>query len=177
MAFIWVRVPQHRCRPATPTRSFSTAAIEKVTDAATVLGFTYDAPTRQQSITSSQDAAALSPIAPPTTTLPRLRRAEMNAGFADRRWREDSPAARSSTSLRLHHATRLIPAKGGTLSAWVRIDQPQTNAQADWALEDQRARSGRWLIGIRGAHGLLRCDWRDCGPRKLKCWAHGRTRD
>lgn len=42
---------------------------------------------------------------------------------------------------------RLIPAKGGTLSAWVRIDQPQTNAQV-LGLEDQ---GKRWVIGLRGA--------------------------
>src|SRR5262249_13437400 len=42
---------------------------------------------------------------------------------------------------------RLIPAKGGTLSAWARIDQPQTDAQV-LGLEDQ---GKRWVLGIRGA--------------------------
>lgn len=42
---------------------------------------------------------------------------------------------------------RLIPAKGGTLSAWVRIDQAQANAQV-MGLEDQ---GKRWVLGLRGA--------------------------
>lgn len=42
---------------------------------------------------------------------------------------------------------RLIPAKGGTLSAWVRIDQPQGNAQII-GFEDQ---GKRWVLGVRGA--------------------------
>ncbi|MDY6947334.1 MAG: DUF2341 domain-containing protein [Pseudomonadota bacterium] len=42
---------------------------------------------------------------------------------------------------------RLIPAKGGTLSAWVRVDQPQGDAQV-LGLEEQ---GKRWVLGIRGA--------------------------
>lgn len=47
---------------------------------------------------------------------------------------------------------RLIPAKGATMSAWVRIDQPQTDAYV-MALEDQ----GRhFVLGIKGTQVYTR---------------------
>jgi biopolymer transport protein ExbB len=47
---------------------------------------------------------------------------------------------------------RLLPAKGMTLSSWVRIDQPQANATV-MALEDQ----GRhFILGIRGDQAFAR---------------------
>ena len=47
---------------------------------------------------------------------------------------------------------RLIPAKGATLSAWVRIDQPQGDAYV-MALEDQ---GRRFVLGIKGAQVYTR---------------------
>jgi len=47
---------------------------------------------------------------------------------------------------------RLVPAKGATLSAWVRIEQPQTDAYV-MALEDQ---GKRFVLGIKGVQVYTR---------------------
>jgi biopolymer transport protein ExbB len=47
---------------------------------------------------------------------------------------------------------RLLPAKGGTLSAWVRIDAPQSDGYL-LALEDQ---GKEWIVGIRGTQAYTR---------------------
>jgi biopolymer transport protein ExbB len=49
-------------------------------------------------------------------------------------------------------ALRLLPAKGGTLSAWVRIDAPQTDAYL-LALQDG---AKEWIVGIRGTQAYTR---------------------
>ncbi len=49
-------------------------------------------------------------------------------------------------------ALRLVPAKGGTLSAWVRIDSPQTDAYL-LALQDG---AKEWVVGIRGTQAYTR---------------------
>ncbi len=49
-------------------------------------------------------------------------------------------------------ALRLLPAKGGSLSAWVRIDAPQTDAYL-LALQDG---AKEWIVGIRGSQVYTR---------------------
>lgn len=141
MAFIWVRVPRI-AGASNADKIYLYYGNKKVTTAPPAAD-TYDA-SQAAVYHFGQDAAALADSTANTndaeSSTAEMTPASLIGGGA--KFAGSSVISKPATA-----SLRLIPAKGGTLSAWVRIDQPQTNAQV-MGLDDQ---GKRWIIGIRGA--------------------------
>ncbi len=141
MAFIWVRVP--RIAGASSTEKIYLYYGNRKATTAPQAADTYDASQAAVYHFGADDAALADSTANDNDAASSTAEMTPASLIGDgAKFSGSSVISKPSTA-----SLRLIPAKGGTLSAWVRIDQPQTNAQVV-GLDDQ---GKRWVVGIRGA--------------------------
>jgi biopolymer transport protein ExbB len=141
LAFLWVRVP--KLTGASKTDKIYLYYGNPKAPAASDAAGTYDV-NQALAIHFGDPSQPVSDVTGyanhPTASTAELTSASLIAGGA-------KFSGSQSIVLPANSSLRLIPAKGGTLSAWVRIDAAQGDAYV-LALQDQ---GNEWILGIRGS--------------------------